>query len=112
MASFKIEELFGDGSTVSEPSHEKNKPTTQRAMGQVRPYQDHRTRAETEQLIKDTLKASKKHMTLGAIARQMERTPSPHLRMIFAEMVKAGQLIETADTPNNERWIRYWYSLP
>lgn len=112
MATFKIEDLFGHGQTVPEPSHAKNKPMTQRAMGQVKPYQEHRTRAETEQLIKDILATAKKNMTLGAIARQMERTPSPHLRMIFADMVKAGELVETADTPNNERWIRYWYSLP
>lgn len=112
MATFKIEELFGSAETVTEPSHAKNKPMTKKAVGQVRQYQEHRPRTETEELIKTAIRDAGKALTFNSIARALNRSTSPFLRNILMDMVKAGQLVETVDVPNNAKMVRYWYSLP
>ena len=112
MATFKIEELFESTGTVTEPSHDKIKQSTRKAVGQVRTYQEHRPRTETEQLIKTAIQDAGKALTFNSIARSLNRSTSPFLRKIIMDMVNAGELVETVDVPNNAKMVRYWYSLP
>lgn len=112
MATFKIEELFEGPKTVEEPSHAKNKQMRQKAVGQVRQYQDHRPKSETEELIKTSIRDAGKALTFNSIARALNRSTSPFLRKIIMDMVQAGELVETVDVPNNAKMVRYWYSLP
>jgi len=110
MATFKMEELRASDTTVSEPLQTKNHVGRKKAMGE-KGYQEHRSREETEKLIKDFL-AEKGTSTVTTIARALDRTASPHFRRIVLEMAEAGQLVETIDTVPNGFLARYWYSLP
>lgn len=110
MASFKIEELRAGDTTVSEPLQTKNQGGRKKAMGE-KGYQDHRSREDTEKLIKSFLQ-EKGSSTVTTIARALGRTASPHFRRIVLEMAEAGQLVETVDTVPNGFLARYWYSLP
>lgn len=97
--------------TVTSLSHEQKSERGHKTVGE-KPYQDHRSRKDTEALIKNCLLESAKPMTVIAISRYLGRTPSPHFRSIIADMVKAGSLIESVDTAPNGRMVRYLYSLP
>lgn len=118
MPTFSMSELlknFGNSvestETVSQPSHDKSAGGRRKAVGE-RPYQEHRSRQDTETLIKNMLQEAGKPMTIVAISRKLDRTPSPHFRSLIASMVAAGDLVETVDTAPNGRMVRYWYSLP
>ena len=114
MPSFKIEDLLGmskNNDTVTEPLHSEKSAGRKKTVGE-KGYQEHRSRVDTEELIKNVIREAKKPLTALAIARAIDRTASPHFRSIIAHMVKTGELIETVDTAPNNRMIRYWYSLP
>lgn len=114
MPSFSITDLLGitgNDETVTSPSHPEKSGRRKKAVGE-RGYQEHRSRQETEELIKNTLRDAQKPMTALAIARSLDRTASPHFRSILADMVKTNDLLETVDTAPNNHMVRYWYSLP
>jgi len=114
MPSFKMDELqkaiFGD-KTVPQQYAPENQGRGKRAVGE-RPFQEHRSRQETEELIKNFLAEQGKPVTINPISRAIKRTVSPGLRRIIAGMVESGQIIETTDTVPNGFMVRYWYSLP
>lgn len=97
--------------TVTSPSHEKKSERGRKAMGE-KMYQDHRSRQETERLIKSCIQDAGKAISAMLIARCLDRTASPHFRSIIADMVKNGDLVETIDLAPNGRMVRYLYSLP
>lgn len=110
----KIEELlnhFRKDDTVISPSHSKKRGGRKTAMGE-RPFQDKRSRKDTETLIKNRLKEVGHEMTITQLAYDLERTASPHFRKIVEGMVERGELIQTADLAPNERMFRFWYKLP
>lgn len=110
----KIEDLlnhFTNRDTVTQPSHQKTSERRKLPVGE-RPYQDHRSRSETETLIKNTLKEAGREMTVIELARVLNRTASPHFRKIVTEMVDQGLLVQTAVLAPNERLHRFLYKLP
>lgn len=114
MPTFSIQDLLlgrKSDDTVSQPLDHKIQRREKRPVGE-RPYQEHRPRQETEELIKSLLEKAGKPLTISPIARGLGRSVSPHLRRIIAGMVETGDLIETADTVPNGAMVRYWYSLP
>lgn len=97
--------------TVTSPSHEQKPEKGRKTVGE-KPYQDHRSREDTERLIKNYLRQAKTPVSVIVIARQLDRKASPHFRSIVASMVKAGHLVESFDVAPNGRMVRYLYSLP
>jgi len=100
-----------DIATVAKPSYIENQRGRKKAVGE-KPYQEHRSREDTETIIKNFLAEQGKPMTVNPIARAIGRTVSPHFRRILAGMVETGQIIESTDTVPNGMMVRYWYSLP
>jgi len=114
MPSFSMNDLIkqvGETETVMQPSHQEIGRGRKKAMGE-KGYQDHRSRQDTEALIKNYLAQKGEPMSIIAIARHLGRTASPHFRSIIAEMRDAGHLVETIDMAPNQRLVRYLYSLP
>lgn len=114
MPSFRMDDLlkqFGGSTTVPQQSGHENREGRKRAVGE-RPFQEHRSRQDTEELIKKFLAEQGKPVTINPISRAINRTVSPGLRRILAGMVESGQIIETTDTVPNGFMVRYWYSLP
>ena len=114
MPSFKMTDLMQglkDGTTVPQQYTPENQGRGRRAVGE-RPFQEHRSREETETLIKNFLAEQGKPVTINPISRAIKRTVSPGLRRILAGMVEAGEIVETTHTVPNGFMVRYWYSLP
>jgi len=97
--------------TVTSPSLSQKSERGKKTVGE-KSYQDHRSRQDTETLIKNCILDSGKPMSVMLIARCLDRTASPHFRSIVADMVKSGALIESVDIAPNGRMVRYLYSLP
>lgn len=97
--------------TVSSPSHEKKSERGRKTVGE-KPYQDHRSRQDTEALIKNCISDSGKAISAVLIARCLDRTASPHFRSIIAGLVERKELVESVDIAPNGRMVRYLYSLP
>jgi hypothetical protein len=113
MATISMKELinqFGDGETVSKPSTQKIGRGGKRAMGE-KSYQEHRSRQDTETLIKTYLEDKPEGASIIAIARHLGRTASPHFRSIVLQMRDRHELIESVDMAPNQRLVRYLYSL-
>lgn len=96
--------------TVIEPSQWHTRRERKKTVGE-KPYQEHRSREETETLIKNFLADQGKPMTVAPIARALKRTASPHFRAILVDMVKVGVLVESVEAMPNQISIRYLYSL-
>lgn len=113
MPSYSMEDLIkeaGKDTTVTLPSMQKIGRGGKKAVGQ-KGYQEHRSREDTETLIKNYLAETNRPMTIIAVARYLERTASPHFRSIVLQMRDAGHLVETVDIAPNGRTVRYLYSL-
>lgn len=114
MATFKMEDLIGDDLTVNEPLAVKKTGRGKKTVGE-KGYQEHRSRQDTEELIKNILRDKGKPMTAVAIARACDRTASPHFRRLLSEMVTAGQLVDiVTDIPGvaDQFSTWRWYDLP
>lgn len=114
MPSFSMDDLIkqaGETETVMRPLHQKIGRGGKQAVGE-KGYQAHRSREDTETLIKNYLAQVGEPMSIIAIARHLERTASPHFRSIVLDMTRAGHLVESVDVAPNGRMIRYLYSLP
>ena len=114
MATFSIKDLLlgqKNDETVAERLDDKIRRREKTSVGE-KPYQEHRSRQETEELIKNYLAQQGKPMTVSPIARAIGRAVSPHFRRVLAGMVQTGQIVETVDTVPNGAMARYWYSLP
>lgn len=114
MPTYNMDDLIkeaGEMETVIRPLHQKIGRGGKKAMGE-KGYQDHRSRGDTETLIKNYLVGKPDGMSIIAIARELNRTASPHFRSIVLDMTRAGELVESVDVAPNGRMIRYLYSLP
>lgn len=108
----ELRQMAGYDETVSVPFQPKKKTRTKEAVGQVKKFQDHRSRTETQQLIKTMLKEAGRACTFREIAYALDRSASPHLRALIIRMVDDGELVETIDMHPNQRVTRSWFSLP
>jgi len=114
MPTFNMDDLIkeaGEVETVIKPLHQKIGRGGKRAMGE-KAFQEHRSRQDTETLIKNYIGQVGEPVSIIAIARQLDRTASPHFRSIVLDMTRAGELVESVDVAPNGRMIRYLYSLP
>lgn len=113
MATFKIEELFGDDKndrTIVQSSQSKIAREGERTVGRLQ-YRGYRSRKETEELINKVLREAGRPLKFLEVAEAVNRSASPFLRSILVGMAERGELIETADMAPNERLPRFWYSL-
>ena len=108
--TFSRDDLFGN-EMITQSSHPKNSEERISPVGRLK-YRGYRERSETEELIKSVLKEAKKPVKFRDVARGIDRSPNPFLRQILAEMVEAGQIVQTQDIAPNDVMPRYWYALP
>jgi len=115
MATFSMDDLrklAGHDETVTIPSQPQKLTRTKEAVGQVKRFQHHRSRTETETLIKSILAEAKRPCTFREIAYGLERNATPHLRGILVEMAQAGDLVESEDMHPSRRLTRLTLRSP